>query len=266
MALRNIDIKQTVYGSRRSKESVDRNFKQLKLKKYTVEEFFELYFQLFYEIEKKGVQSHTTIVNASTEYAGTPPNPKDLEIADLKDQIKDIQWEIDSIEEEHPFIKNNTVIQARSEPSLRYYMQSGRRRQIKTDEVFDLLKTRAGYTKDTPNENFSVLLNVDAISGMLPGPDINSQTDLNLDIAYINRFTPGLNPNDPLANINIQPEQPNLQINPALPETNNYNIMANIEEPPIPPEGHELNPIMNTNSFNQNATNTLGTYQYDLDS
>ena len=267
MASRKIIISHDIYGSKRSQENLDGDFKELQVKKYNVEEFFELYYQLFYEIEKKGKHSHTTIVNASTEYAGTPPNPKDLEIEDLKQQVQDLQWEIDSIEEEHPFLPNNsTVIQARTEPSLRYYMQSGRRRQIKSDEVFDLLKTRAGYTQDTPNEDFSVLLSMEAIQGILPGPDINSQEDLNIDIAYINRFTPGLNPNDPLDNINIYPQQPDLRVNSSIPETNNYNVMAHIEEPPLTPEGLSIPNISNTNSFNQNAASPLGTYEYNLDS
>ena len=251
--------------ARQTEDALDRGFKQFTVKKYTVEEFFDLYQQLFYEVEKKGRFSHTTIVAKSTEYAGTPPNPKDLEILDLKDQIKEIKWEIDSIEEEHPFLPNNTtVLQSRNEPTLRYLMQSGRRRQIKSDEVYNLLKIRAGYSEDTPNEDFSVLLNAAAIQGILPGPDISSQEDLNLDIAYINRFTPGLNPDDPLSNINIQIQQPDLRNNPSLPETNNYNVMANIDEPPPTPEGLKLNAIMNTNSFNQHNASPLGTYQYNL--
>ena len=38
--------------------------------------------------------------------------------------------------------------------------------------------------------------------------------------------------------------------------------MANIEEPPTPPEKLELNPIMNTNSFNQSNV-PLSTYRYN---
>ena len=253
-----INLEKQIFGSKKTEEALNRGFSHFAIKKYTVDEFFELYFQLFYEIEKKGRFSHTTIVDASTEYAG---------IEDLRQQIQEIKWEIDSIEEEHTFLPNNTtVIQSRNEPSIRYLMQSGRRRQIKTDEVFDLLKTRAGFSKDTPNEDFCVLLNADAIAGIAQGPDINNQTELNIDIARINRFTPGLNMNDPLDNINIQLQQPDLRSNSAIPETNTYNAMANIEEPPVTPEGLDLQPIMNTNSFNQNNASPLGTYQYNLSS
>jgi len=270
--LRKIKIDQKIYESRKTLDFLDEEFTEFIIKKYTVEEFFDLYLQSFYEIEKTGRLSHNTIVAKSTEYAGTPPNPKDQEIIDLKEQIKDVQWEIDSIEEEHAFLPNNmTTIQSRMEPSLRFYMQSGRRRQIKSDKVFDLLKIRAGYSKDTPNEDFAVLLNADAIAGITPGPDINSQEDLNIEVAYINRFTPGENTNFNLSTnmildeINIMLEKPDLRVNPSLPEMKNYNPMANIEEPPPPPKALELNPIMNTNDFNKSNV-PLNSYRYKSNS
>ena len=264
--LRKIKIDRKIYESRKTKEKVNDKFTEFLLKKYTIDEFFDLYQQLFYEIEKKGRLSHTTIVAKSTEYAGTPPNPKDQEILDLREQVKNLQFEIDSIPEEHPYLPNDmTVIQSRSEPSLRYLMQSGRRRQIKSDVVFDLLKSRAGYSKSTPNEDFSVLLNADAISGILPGPDINTQEEINIEIASVNRFNPGVDPNDPLSDIKIKFEKPDLRINPALPEMNNYNPMANIEEPTPTPEQLKLKPIMNTNFFNQSNV-PLSTYRYKANS
>ena len=121
-----IKLNKEIYGSKGTIDSLDTDFKELKIKKYTVGEFFDLYRDLFFEIEKEGRLSHTTIIAKSTEYAGTPPNPKDQTILDLQESIKQLQWDIDSIEEKHPFLLNNeTVIQSRNEPSLRYYIQSG---------------------------------------------------------------------------------------------------------------------------------------------
>ena len=260
-----IKLRKKVYGTRGTYDYLDEEFKEFAIKKYTIEEFFDIYIDLFFEIEKEGRFSHTTIVAKSTEYAGTPPNPKDQTIIDLKERRKDIQWDIDSIEEEHPFLPNNTTtIQSRSAPELRYHMQSGRRRQINADEVYDFLKTRAGYTKDTPNEDFSVLLNADAIAGITQGPDINVESDLNLDIAHINRFNNNL-PIDPLHFEHIKIKKPDLRKNPSIPEINNYNPMANIEEPPLPPDALNLSPIMNTNAFNQSST-PLNNYRYNSNS
>ena len=247
-----IKLNKHIYGTKGTQDKIDDEFKEFIVKTHTVEEFFDLYQQLFYDINKIGRLSHTTIVAKSTEYAGTPPNPKDQTILELKERRKEIQWAIDSIEETHPFLPNNrTVIQARNEPSLKYYMQSGRRRQIKNDTVFNLLKTRAGYSEDTPNEDFAVLLNSDAIAGIMPGPDINSETDLNLDTANINRFTPGVNMNDSLSNINVQKPNPDLRNNTSIPEINNYNPMANIEEIPPTPKELELLSLMNTDDYNR---------------
>ena len=54
-------------------------------------------------------------------------------------------------------------------------------------------------------------------------------------------------------------QNPDLRVNPTLPEGPNYNPMANIEEPPPPSEALELNPIMNTNDFNKSNL-TYGNY------
>ena len=43
-------------------------------------------------------------------------------------------YEIDSIEREHDFFPNRSVIQNRNNPELTYYMQSGKRRRIMTKE------------------------------------------------------------------------------------------------------------------------------------
>ena len=247
-----IKLNKQIYGAKGTKDQISEEFKKFTVKKYTIEEFFDLYQNLFYDIDKIGRLSHSTIVAKSTEYAGTPPNPKDQTILDLRERIQEIQWAIDSIEEEHPFLPNHqTVVQSRMDPTLRYYIQSGRRRKINKDEAFDSLKSRAGYSKDKPNEEFSVLLNADAIAGITPGPDINSETDLKLDTAYVNRFTPGVDNFNKLNNLALSAPKPDLRNLTPIPDINRYNPMVNIEEPPPSPEELELSPIMNTNNFNE---------------
>lgn len=266
--LRKVKINQKIYESNKTRDVLEGEFTEFIIKKYNIDEFFDLYQQLFYEIPKQGINSHNTILAKSTEYAGTPPNPKDQEILDLEAQIREVQFEIDSIEDVHPFIPNDTsVIQARNEPSLRYLIQSGKKRQIKSDEVFDLLKTRTGYAKDIPNEDFCILLNSDAIAGITPGPDINSQEDLNVDIAFVNTTTPGTDSryakrgiNQILDEIKIMVMNPDLRVNPTLPEGPDYDPMANIEEPPPTSKALELNPIMNTNDFNKSNA-SFNTYR-----
>ena len=63
----------------------------------------------------------------------------------------------------------------------------------------------------------------------------------------------------------IKIKKPDLRKNPSIPEINNYNPMANIEEPPLPPDALNLSPIMNTNAFNQSST-PLNNYRYNSNS
>tara|TARA_R110001592_G_scaffold196025_4_gene443740 strand:+ start:1908 stop:2732 length:825 start_codon:yes stop_codon:yes gene_type:complete len=249
--MREIKLEKKIFGTRESRDYLDEEFTELKIKNYTPSEFFELYDDLFYDIEKEGKFSHSTIVYKSTEYVGTPPNLKDQEILDFKEQVIDVQFEIDSIEEEHPFLPNLSVLQVRNEPSLKYYMQSGRRRQIKSDNILKSIKEQTRTPDGTPDEVFCILLNADAILGILPGPDIEVESDLTTDIAMINRYNQGGSLNDPLADINVAISKPDLKNTTIVPETGMYNPMANIEEPPLPPGGLTFT-SNNTDSFNNN--------------
>ena len=80
-----ISLSKTVYGTKGTRDFLDEEFTEFKIKKYTTEEFLTEYHNLFYDIPKNGRLSHSTIVTKSTEYAGIPINPKDQQIADLKE-------------------------------------------------------------------------------------------------------------------------------------------------------------------------------------
>ncbi len=261
--MRKIRLNREIFGARESRDYLDEEFSELKVKNYTVEEFFEFYDELFYDIEKEGHLSHSTIVAKSTDYVGTPPNPKDQDILDLKEQVRDIQFEIDSIEEEHPFLPNRTVLQVRNQPSLRYYMQSGRRRQIKSDEILKSIRQQTRTDDGIPNEDYCVLLDAEAILSILPGPDIEVESDLTVDTALINRYNPAMSGKsnaqllaaDMKADIEqgTRLEKPNLKNTSIVPEMSQYNPLANIEEPGLPPGGLDFTTLINnTNSFNEN--------------
>tara|TARA_B100001094_G_C18171674_1_gene795495 strand:+ start:1696 stop:2559 length:864 start_codon:yes stop_codon:yes gene_type:complete len=261
--MRKIRLNKEIFGARESRDYLDEEFSEIKIKKYTVEEFFEFYDELFYDIEKEGHLSHSTIIAKSTEYVGTPPNPKDQEIIDLKEQVRDIQFEIDSIEEEHPFLPNRTVIQVRNQPALRYYMQSGRRRQIKNDEILKSIRQQTRTADGIPNEDYCVLLDAEAILSILPGPDVEVEADLTVNTALINRYNPALSSksNGQLQAADIRAdieqgmrlEKPDLKNTSIVPEMSQYNPLANIEEPGLPPGGLDFTTLINnTNSFNEN--------------
>ena len=57
--------------------------------------------------------------------------------------------------------------------------------------------------------------------------------------------------NDPLADIKVKIAKPDLKNTTIVPEIGTYNPMANIEEPPMPPDGL-IFVSTNTDSFNNN--------------
>tara|TARA_R110000744_G_scaffold53939_3_gene114838 strand:+ start:4779 stop:5375 length:597 start_codon:yes stop_codon:yes gene_type:complete len=185
--IQNIKLTKKIYPSTRIYDILDEEFSEFIIEPLNIDEFFENYNNIFYDIPKTGRLSHRKIIEKSIKQAGVPYNSKLEDKQELLDQINDLQEDLDSIEEEHPFFKNGSVIQARNNKQLNYYMQSGRRRQINSDGAFKLIKKRAGK-RETPNTDFTTPLDMQAITGILVGPPINNEEDLNIDILSINRF------------------------------------------------------------------------------
>tara|TARA_R100000805_G_C3601787_1_gene102427 strand:+ start:564 stop:1175 length:612 start_codon:yes stop_codon:yes gene_type:complete len=188
MAKEQIFLNKKVYGIQSIKDSIDREFVEFSLKNFEINELFNIYNALFYDISLRGTKSHSSIVKESTKYAGYPRNPLLDEIENLEEQIVDIKEEIDSIEDEHPFIKNHSVIRNRNDEQLNYYIQSGRKRQINNDDAFKAIKTQTGKIK-LPDSEFVILLNSQAIGGIVSGPPINTVEDISIDVLEINRFS-----------------------------------------------------------------------------
>ena len=117
---REIKLTKQVYETQPSKDSLDREFVEFLPTKYLINELFDLYNELFYEIKLRGKKSHNSIIIKSSKYVGIPLDPKIKEIANLKEQIQNLKEEIDSIEDEHPFIPNFNVIRNRNAAHLNY--------------------------------------------------------------------------------------------------------------------------------------------------
>ena len=49
-----IQLNKNIYGTKGTQDKLDETFKQFTVKNYTVEEFFNLYQELFYDINKEG--------------------------------------------------------------------------------------------------------------------------------------------------------------------------------------------------------------------
>ena len=191
--VKEIPLSKNVYGFKNTKRTLNRDIVEFLPKSSTIEELFDMYNSLFYEIDLRGKKSHNSIINKSSKYAGTPLDEQTLEIQNLQEQIQTLEEDIDSIEDEHPFIPNRSVIQNRANNKLNYYMQSGRKRQILDDRVLQIIKKQSGLNKQAPDLDFVILLDSTAIGGIISGPPINNINDLNIDILEINRFGQNLN-------------------------------------------------------------------------
>ena len=184
-----IKLNKVVYGVKSAKDLLDREFVEFLPKTYQINELFDVYNSLFYDISLRGPKSHQSIINESSKYAGFPRNSLLDQIDNLEEQIFNIKEDIDSIEDEHPFIKNFSVIQNRNDNQINYYMQSGRKRKINNDNAFRVIKKQTGYSS-SPDSEFVILLNSSAIGGIISAPPINNLEDLNMSILDINRYRP----------------------------------------------------------------------------
>tara|TARA_R110002020_G_scaffold146394_3_gene321017 strand:- start:522 stop:1115 length:594 start_codon:yes stop_codon:yes gene_type:complete len=180
-----LKLTKTIYGLTKAHENLDEEFVEFAPKKHTINDLFDMYNLLFYDIIKEGKKhSHFNIIQESIRYAGYPINPKETNIEELRAQIQQIEDDIWSIENEHPFFKNGTVLENNGN---QYYMHSGRRREINSKSALELIKRRAGK-KGVPTVEFVILVSQTCIGGILVGPPINGTEDLNIDLMTINRF------------------------------------------------------------------------------
>jgi len=104
-----LKLTKTIYGLTKAHENLDEEFIEFAPKKHTINDLFNMYDLLFYDIIKEGKKhSHFNIMQESIKYAGYPINPKEADIEELRVQIQQIEDDIWSIENEHPFFKNGT--------------------------------------------------------------------------------------------------------------------------------------------------------------
>ena len=98
----NIPINKKVFDKDKFSKVIDTNFKQFNQKSveevsFTLDDFFTLYEQLFYQIPKEGdINSHRFIIEKEAEYLGILINEEDIqalvdEITLLRQQVLDSQ-------------------------------------------------------------------------------------------------------------------------------------------------------------------------------
>jgi hypothetical protein len=94
-----IDLGKTTFSRKNFEKVVDNRFKQLLNNRpvadntFTINDFFQLYEDLFYQIPKEGeVQSHRYILNQTAEYLGINVGGTDIQA--LLDEITTLRSEL----------------------------------------------------------------------------------------------------------------------------------------------------------------------------
>lgn len=110
--------------------------------KMTVDAFFVLYQDLFFNIPKEGTKkSHTFLIEESTNYVGGYEDPKDDKINALIAQLVEIETGLLKTPSEHPLFKNGTIVRRSDGKGSIWIMQEGHARNIAKDVMFGLRRT-----------------------------------------------------------------------------------------------------------------------------
>ena len=101
-------LNKKIYTTRESDKLIDRSFKEIgkKTEGTSIFNFFEIYNNLFLEIPKSGINSHTELIGRSKEYIGGQQINAQLDranktIKDLRDKISRLESENQTLELEN---------------------------------------------------------------------------------------------------------------------------------------------------------------------
>ena len=114
-----LNLTKTIYGATKAQDSLDKEFVEFAPKPHTIDDLFNMYDLLFYDIIKEGKNNtHFNIVQESIRYAGEPINPKDGDIEELNSQIQQVEDDIWSIENSHLYFPNGSILRSTNGENL----------------------------------------------------------------------------------------------------------------------------------------------------
>tara|TARA_Y100000385_G_scaffold285949_1_gene346878 strand:+ start:2868 stop:3239 length:372 start_codon:yes stop_codon:yes gene_type:complete len=106
-----IELNKTLFDKIKYPKTIDTSFKELlpapqeePVKILTINEFFEAYDNLFFEIPKTGLNSHNTLIQKSSEYVGNEQTNEELdalyaELASLREQLLETQKDLSALQQ-----------------------------------------------------------------------------------------------------------------------------------------------------------------------
>ena len=153
-------------------------------------QFFSLYNELFYDIPKAGEKSHTSVIKQSTDYIKNYIDPRDEQITTLTERIIELENELATPTDEHPFYSNGTIISTDNDEEgvpdwgNMHYMDKGKKRKIeggRKGDVFKALIASLGFKADTSSNNIAKVVPQVVLDGIDKGSllelrDLTGQT------------------------------------------------------------------------------------------
>ena len=125
-------LEKEVYVQRSLEENIDMNFSEFGKPPIDedVEQFFQIYRELFYNIPKRGEQSHTTLLQDSKDYIEDYVDPKDTTIRILNNKVESLQEQIEDEfrTQQHPVYPDGSILHVPYE--IIGIMQDGHFREI----------------------------------------------------------------------------------------------------------------------------------------
>jgi hypothetical protein len=124
-----IELQKIHYGVSSVSELLDRSFNEITKTRdnITPENFFNLYSQLFYDIPKDGKNSHTFLIEESTDYIGGYEDPKGEKVNSLIDRVIELETSIIENPGENSLFTNGTALYSNWRIGI---MQEGRLREV----------------------------------------------------------------------------------------------------------------------------------------
>jgi hypothetical protein len=186
------NLQKKLYEAKKARDLLDEEFTEFTLKVRSIQEFFEMYNSEFYKLLRK---THEFFTFHSLNYIKEWINPRIITKRGLEQQIREVQTNIDSIEQTHPIIPNGSVITPN--PSSEwdnldeidlFYIQSNQKRKIHGSELYNNVKD---FLKKTDTSDSELLLAVDndVVNDIRTGKDIKVLEDIydsNYDINTYN--------------------------------------------------------------------------------
>ena len=184
--LESFSLKKDTYVSKQLKNTINTDFSEFIKPPIDedVEQFFQIYREIFYDIPKRGENSHTTLVIDSTDHIEDYVDPKDTTILTLTNKIEQLQ---EQIEEEfstqsHPFYPDGSILHV---PYVMVgIMQNGELRDIRWSIWKEWSAAKPEF-KDEDGETKSirkiahVFEDADAINDIPKGKPIRKLNDFN---------------------------------------------------------------------------------------